>query len=195
MFFDVVVLIVGGGLGVVMMAVVMLYLTLMFWLIIQNFSFDFHVVSPSGRLGPSDAGAFITASGALGQGLAKSPDIPALFEPGTCVSRPGESGEGDGGDLQSLALGSSGDSLRRSDGLSDVLAILGRSADEIFPSNRVFMKCSKCGGGIPRFEGYRHIRIGDKKTFCLACQEAMWASPNWWTREMSSKYTDTGEAR
>jgi hypothetical protein len=65
------------------------------------------------------------------------------------------------------------DSLLRSDGLEDVLAILGRSVGEIFPANRVSMRCSKCGAGIPRFEGYRHIKTGDKRTFCESCHRAM----------------------
>ncbi len=175
MIFDAVVLIVGGGLVVVSLVMAMLYLTLMFWLIIQNVSFDFHVSSPSVMLGPSDAGAFITASGAPGQGLAKSPDIPALFEPGTREGRTGPArAERATAELSSpLLLGASGDSLQPSDGLSGVLAILGRSVEEIFPANRVTMKCSRCGHYVPRGEGYRHINVGVKKTYCAACHEAM----------------------
>ena len=35
------------------------------------------------------------------------------------------------------------------------------------------MRCSRCGHYIPRFEGYRHVKVGDKKTFCQSCHEAM----------------------
>lgn len=65
------------------------------------------------------------------------------------------------------------DKTPATDGLSDSLAILGRSVAEIFPANRVTMRCSRCGHYIPRFEGYRHVKVGDKKTFCQSCHEAM----------------------
>ena len=72
-----------------------------------------------------------------------------------------------------LDLAEPAGSLRTSDGLEDALDILHRSVGEIFPANRVTMRCSRCGHFIPRFEGYRHIKVGERKTYCRDCQEAM----------------------
>jgi len=87
-----------------------------------------------------------------------------------------------------LDMGATGDRLRSSGGPEDVLAIydapgadifenalvrLHRSAEDVFPANRLTMRCAKCGQGIPRFEGYRHIRVGVKKTYCATCQSEM----------------------
>jgi len=70
-------------------------------------------------------------------------------------------------------LGESSDSLRTAGGLEDILVTMGRAPGDVFPANRVFMRCAKCRASIPRFEGYRHIKTGDRRTFCRSCHEAM----------------------
>ena len=57
--------------------------------------------------------------------------------------------------------------------LEPALSILGKSSDDLFLANKITAKCSKCGDIIPRFEGYRHINIGEKKTYCFNCQKQM----------------------
>jgi len=169
-------LLVGVLIGLMTLGASMLLLTTMLSLIVRNLYLDVRLhTSPSTRSSPTDAGALITASGATGQAageVARHPRVLRAVGPGGTTGY-GESGEGDGGGLQSLDLGASGDSLHPSDGLNDVLAILHRSVGDVFPANLVTMKCSRCGHYIPRFEGYRHIKIGEKRTFCEACHQAM----------------------
>jgi hypothetical protein len=161
--------------GLVVYMTTMLCLTYMLSLIIQNSVIDLQLSSPAAKPSPPDAGALIADRGATGQAageVARHPRALRAVGPGGTTGY-GESGEGDGGDIQSLALGTVGDSLQPSDGLNDVLTILHRSVGEVFPANLVTMKCSGCGQYISRFQGYRHIKVGEKRTFCEACHQAM----------------------
>jgi hypothetical protein len=149
------------------------YLTAMVSLIVRKVSLELYCgVSPSAMLSPSDAGVraagrgpkssgVLVGGGVLGRQMSvldaeseqdglPAPQVPALL------------------DLAEPAA-----SLLRSDGLNDALAILDRSVGEVFPANRMFMRCSKCGAGISRFKGYRHIRTGDPRTFCETCHRAL----------------------
>jgi hypothetical protein len=162
--------------GFVIYMTTMLSLTAMLALMIQRSVLDLRFRgSPADVSSPADAGVLIAAPGAPGQAageVARQSRALRAAGPGGTTGC-GESGEGDGGAFQPLILGAGGDSLQPSDGLNDVLAILERPVREIFPSNRVAMRCAGCGEAIPRFEGYRHIRVGVKKTYCESCHEAM----------------------
>ncbi len=85
-----------------------------------------------------------------------------------------------------LAIGAPDDMLRPSGGVGDVddfsaerlflapvLQSMGQTPSDLFPPNRIATKCSKCGNVISRFEGYKHIKIGEKKTYCYRCQKRM----------------------
>jgi len=121
---------------------------------------------------PTDAGALIADQGPRVQLLPKSTG-PRIFEPGVPAQwAPGEAGRSTV-EAQRLDMGSVGDSLQQSVGLVDAMVSLGKSTSDVFPANRVFMRCAKCRAGIGRFEGYRHIRVGDHKTYCEGCQKAM----------------------
>ena len=66
-----------------------------------------------------------------------------------------------------------GDNIVRSGengvGLIEALSIVGSGVGELFPPNKITAHCKGCGCIIPRLEGYRHINIGAKKTYCSAC--------------------------
>jgi hypothetical protein len=64
-------------------------------------------------------------------------------------------------------------SMRSSGGLVDAMVSLAKTTSDVFPANRVFMRCAKCKAPIARYEGYRHIRVGDHRTFCGSCHAAM----------------------
>ena len=159
----------------------MFALTLMLSLIILNLVIDLRLSSPAAMSSPSDAGALIIAPEARGQGYARSPervaklpDSPAFFEPQAPeVRRDTARAERATAELPTLDHERGGDSLQQRDGLDDALTILHRSPGELFPANRVTMRCSRCGHYVSRGEGYRHVNVGDKKTFCEACHEAM----------------------
>ena len=59
------------------------------------------------------------------------------------------------------------------DGIRVALDIVQRPVSDVFPPNRIFTKCGKCGDGIPRFKGYKHYWIGDRATYCWKCHQAM----------------------
>jgi hypothetical protein len=167
--------------GIVIYMSTMLSLIYMFRLIILNLVIDLRLSSPAARSSPSDAGALIIAPEARGQGYARSPervaklpDSPAFFEPQAPeVRRDTARAERATAELPTLDHERGGDSLQQRDGLDDALTILHRSPGELFPANRVTMRCSRCGHYVSRGEGYRHVNVGDKKTFCEACHEAM----------------------
>ena len=133
-----------------------------------------HVASsPSAMFSPSDAGCSPAGRGPNSTGVVVRGGVL-----GRQIPAPGLRDEARGGLSAPRApipveLVEPAVSLQPSDGLEDILSIVHRSVDEIFPANPVFMKCARCGGGIPRVEGYRHIKIGDKRTFCPQCHEAM----------------------
>jgi hypothetical protein len=52
------------------------------------------------------------------------------------------------------------------------LNILQRPVSAVFPANRIFTHCGKCGVGIERFKGYKHYPVGDRKTYCWRCHVA-----------------------
>jgi hypothetical protein len=148
---------------------------------------DLRLSSPAAMSSPSDAGALIIAPEARGQGYARSAERVAEVVR-ACVSEPGvprgapevRGGHWAPGDcrrttaeLPTLDHERGDDSLQQRDGLDDALTILHRSPGELFPANRVTMRCSRCGHYVSRGEGYRHVNVGDKKTFCEACHEAM----------------------
>jgi hypothetical protein len=161
--------------GLVVYMTTMLCLTYMLSLIIHNYVLDFRLSSSPSitRARPMQA-PLAPLRGPLVNGLAKSPDSPALFEPWTPDGgRDTARAERATAEDPALDLGASGASLHPSDGLEDVLGILHRSVGEVFPANLVTMKCSGCGHYVSRFEGYRHIKTGDRRTFCEACHRAM----------------------
>jgi hypothetical protein len=59
------------------------------------------------------------------------------------------------------------------DGLRDALNVLQKPVSEVFPENRIFTHCKKCGAGIERFKGYKHYWVGDRGTYCRDCHLAM----------------------
>jgi hypothetical protein len=121
--------------------------------------------------GPTDAGTLSPAAGATSQRLAKSPEVTALFEAQSCEADAPRA-ERATAEYPAVDLGGQGASLRSSGGPDDlplVLRRLGRSVGDLFPANRITMRCSKCGDLIGRFEGYRHIRVGERATYCLSC--------------------------
>ena len=102
------------------------------------------------------------------------PDAPALFEAWTPTkSGHAESGEGKSTASLALDMGSATGNLRQSGGVGDALDVLQRPVVNVFPPNKIFARCGKCGKGIERFKGYKHIRVGDKKTYCWQCHQAM----------------------
>ena|GEM_PF-6016246 len=53
------------------------------------------------------------------------------------------------------------------------LDTVGKTINEVFPANKITVKCYGCGEIIPRFQGYHHILIGEKKMYCEKCHQAM----------------------
>jgi hypothetical protein len=111
-------------------------------------------------------------------------DIPGasrLTPAGSGVSREPESRTFSGA---SIAVSERGASLRtgavgeieQSAFTSQIRASLGvihKSVEDAFPANKITAKCFGCGEVIPRFRGYHHILIGEKKMYCAKCHEAM----------------------
>lgn len=150
-----------------------------------DFSVHVRKFSPPDTISsPPDERAFITDAGGSGQVGSRLPDSSPRSssrvapDEGRDTAR---AGEGKSTASLSLDRSASGDSVRKSGGAVDhaerflqpVLRMMGKEPVDLFPANKITTKCSKCGEIIPRFQGYRHIKVGDKKTYCRACQSAM----------------------
>ncbi|MBI3738602.1 MAG: hypothetical protein HY258_06120 [Chloroflexi bacterium] len=111
---------------------------------------------------------------------------PRRFEAPTSRSETEpKAGEGEGTASLSLDPRVAADSLRKSDGphntapgfstshLPYVLRMMGKEPVDLFPANRITTRCSKCHEFIPRFDGYRHNKVGEKKVYCRNCQLQM----------------------
>jgi hypothetical protein len=71
-----------------------------------------------------------------------------------------------------LAIGAGPGMLHPSDGVGEWLDVLQRPVSAVFPANKIFTHCGKCGIGIERFKGYKHYPVGDRKTYCWKCHLA-----------------------
>lgn len=56
-----------------------------------------------------------------------------------------------------------------SDDYNSALMIIERSPAELFPPNKVLIRCGDCRERIPAGEGYSHYNIGTRKFFCRSC--------------------------
>jgi hypothetical protein len=145
--------------------------------------FSLQVLGPNDRIsGPPDAGALIKAQGVPCQSATKSPDIPAggvLQSAATRCKTPAERVTAD--DLADCTGASSFDSLRMAGGprkvsgghLECALGVIGGTVADLFPPNKIAVRCAVCRRVIPRYKGYRHIKVGIKKTYCASCHEKM----------------------
>jgi hypothetical protein len=160
----------------------MLLINFMLSISIMRCSLDFSLGDRPHRFSPPDEGALTPCQGgSLSQGSDEVPDIPrALRGAVPAIAGRPESGRGDGGGSP-LDLGLAGSSLLPSGGryfahsesgerLEHVLDLVHSGVGELFPANKITAHCSGCKCIIPRGEGYRHINIGRKKTYCMSCQ-------------------------
>ena len=96
------------------------------------------------------------------------------------VERPSRERENLPGGGETLLLGTSHSGApvsglydQSAGGVGDALNTLQRPVRDVFPANKIFTKCGCCGKGIERFKGYKHYWVGDRKTYCWNCHQAM----------------------
>jgi hypothetical protein len=164
------------------------YITLILLISITGSSLDFKFnISPHDHIpSPPEQPHFIAPTQRLTAIEPMRPDIPGVLDVSTSAE-PKRNIEPERGAFPgaSIAVRGRGDRLCMSGGLdlvsSDVavshvgriLEVLHKSSEDVFLVNKITARCSSCGLIIPRFEGYRHIRVGEKKTYCRDCQVKM----------------------
>jgi len=47
-----------------------------------------------------------------------------------------------------------------------------KTVAEVYPANKISIKCHGCGSAIPKGEGYMHYNVGVRGGFCEACHTA-----------------------
>lgn len=119
---------------------------------------------------PADAGALTTGEGGFRQGVSVHGGAATEAAFG-CSSQPAE-----GAYLPTprtpLDGSSTGGSLRSAAGPGEFEKVLERvhkTVAEIFPENKIAVKCASCREIIPAHQGYSHRLIGDHRTYCLEC--------------------------
>jgi hypothetical protein len=148
-----------------------------------SLEFKFNTTTHENTPNPSDA-AFVSPSAGscrIGQPLARH-SRALVVEAATEGREATTSGEGKITASLPIAIGAPGDTLRMSGGVGDiqenlflapVLGLMGKTPEDLFPANRITVKCSKCHNFIPRGEGYKHSNLGEHKTYCFNCQKSM----------------------
>ena len=133
------------------------------------------VVAPTAEVSftPPDAGVLTRGNGGHVSIADPLADIPVASRQGCPLAGALPSTGRRGHGSSAIDMGSATGNLRQSGGVGEALDALQRPVADVFPPNKIFTQCGKCGKGIERFKGYKHIRVGDKKTYCWQCHQAM----------------------
>ncbi len=51
----------------------------------------------------------------------------------------------------------------------EVLPVVEKSVADLFPANKITVRCGGCHKPIGAGQGYLHYNIGERKTFCQSC--------------------------
>lgn len=146
---------------------------------ISHLNIDFRgglaTTPPKNNPTPPDAMDLLPDAGScrIGGPLAEIPTSSRRGCPEQGERAPAERGEARARAALPLAIGAEGDIFDLSGGVGEALDKLQRPVSEVFPANKIFTRCGRCGKGIERFKGYKHYPVGDRKTYCWQCHQAM----------------------
>lgn len=55
------------------------------------------------------------------------------------------------------------------DQFNEVLPVIKKTAADLFPANKIVVRCGGCGAHIKAGEGYSHYNVGTRKIYCRDC--------------------------
>lgn len=139
------------------------------------------IFSPPNIFGTPNGGGFINESGVTNGWSAPSWGTGAFTRRADGAFHPPTSAPPMTTSTVDLPLGSTVDSLRVLGGQSG--ADMKREIDlidaqirknnktpaDIYPANKITLKCGGCGISVGAGQGYMHYNIGVRKTFCISC--------------------------
>lgn len=138
---------------------------------------------PSNNSSPSDAGAFTAERQRLITRAGEVADIPAALRSGPAVLVADQNAGGEAtAECSSPCNEGGGSNLRASDGRSvggslkyhldlidDQFRLNNKTPADVYPANKIAVKCKECRSLIGAGDGYKHYNVGIRGTFCRGC--------------------------